>query len=428
MMPMDRRSALRAIASGTGALALGRALSIHPYGSAPLLGAQPPLGQTPTGGHRSLEPFTIEVAPETIDDLHRRIDAMRWPEMPFDTGWNSGTSDVVLRELVNHWRHEYDWWAVQDGLNQLNHLRGPIEGEAMHCVVYEGSGPAPRTPVLLLHGWPGSFHEFSEAAPLLAAAGADERGIDLVVPSLPGFVFSDAPRAPGMHIGLIADRLHLLMRELGHVRYGVQGGDWGAIIGTQVARQHPEAVIGLHLNFVSSAPQPPDGQLMSEAETEYRRARERFQSQETGYSAIQGTKPQSLAYAQNDSPVGWLAWMLEKYWSWSDHSGDLWQTFTRDQILTTAMLYWLPGRILSAARIYQEASSAPPESIPRGRVEVPTGYARFPEEPWGPPREVVERTYNLVHYSEMERGGHFPALEQPEAWARDVGRFFRSLE
>lgn len=431
MLPMDRRAALRTLASGSAALSLGTAfpmaLSASPPPSAPPSRPKSPRGPDQAGSHRSLEPFTIDVAPGTIDDLHRRIDATRWPEMPFDTAWGSGTSDVVLRELVGYWRHEYDWWAVQDGLNRLDHLRVPIEDEAMHCVVHEGSGPGPRTAILLLHGWPGSFLEFSEAAPLLTAPGADGRGFDLVVPSLPGFVFSDAPRAPGMHIGRIANRLHLLMGELGHARYGVQGGDWGAIIGTQLSRQHPEAVVGLHLNFVSSAPQPPDGQPMTEAELEYRRGRERFQAQETGYSGIQGTKPQSLTYAQNDSPVGWLAWMLEKYWSWSDHPGDLWQTFTRDQILTTAMLYWLPGRILSAARIYQEASSAPPGTNPGGRVEVPTGYARFPREPWGPPREVAERTYNLVHFSEMERGGHFPALEQPEAWARDVNRFFRSL-
>jgi microsomal epoxide hydrolase len=160
----------------------------------------------------------------------------------------------------------------------------------------------------------------------------------------------------------------------------------------------------------------------------YREERERFQGSETGYSAIQGTRPQSLALAQEDSPVGWLAWMLEKYWAWGDHGDDLWETFDRDDLLTTALLYWLPGRILSAARIYYESSN-PVEVSPggSGRVEVPTGYAHFPAEPWGPPRDVVERTYNLVHYSEMPRGGHFPALEQPELWSTDVARFFASI-
>ncbi len=428
---MNRRSALRSLVAGAGALALGPAVpsvarSEFTRASASLAG---PLGQ-PGGAN---DPFEISFPPGAIEDLHRRIDLMRWPEMPFDTGWDSGTSDAVLRELVAYWRHSYDWFAVQEELNRLDHRRLDIGGDQLHFVAWERRGEpgsastGTRPPLLLLHGWPSSFHEFSRAAPLLAAPPDGGSGFDLVIPSLPGFALSDPPGEPGMHIGEIADRLNRLMLALGHERYGVQGGDWGAIIGTQMARRYPEAVIGLHLNFVSSAPPPPDGIPMSDAEVAYRAARERFQGSETGYSSIQGSKPQTLAYAQHDSPVGWLAWMLEKYWSWSDHDGDLWQTFTRDDVLTTAMLYWLPGRILSAARIYHEAFSAPAGSIAGGRVEVPTGYAHFPAEPWGPPPEVVERTYDLVHYTEMERGGHFPALEQPTAWSQDVRSFFDSV-
>jgi pimeloyl-ACP methyl ester carboxylesterase len=380
-----------------------------------------------TRNARRMEPFVIDFDRTAIDDLHRRIDAARWPAIPFDTGWSAGTDDRVLRALVAYWREDYDWFRVQAELNELNHLRGPIGGELLHCVTYEAPGQKHSFPLLLLHGWPGSFREFTDAAPHLVAGAGGAGGFDLVVPSLPGFVFSEAPREPGMNPGRIADRLHLLMSELGHARYGVQGGDWGAIIGSQLARKYPESVVGYHTTFVASSPAPPAGTEPSPDEEAYRGQRARFQSDETGYSSIQGTRPQTLSYAQQDSPVGWLAWVLEKYHAWSDHGDDLWDTFERDAILTTAMLYWLPGNILSAARIYYETSYRPQPGMVGGRVEVPTGYAHFPAEPWGPPREVVERGHNLVHYTEMPRGGHFPALEQPELWAADVAGFFGSL-
>lgn len=377
---------------------------------------------------RTMEPFLIDFDAAAIADLHRRIDAMRWPEIPFDTGWSAGTDERILRDLVAYWRHDYDWFRVQEELNRLTHLRGPIGGEQLHCVTYAAQGSRHPYPLLLLHGWPGSFREFTDGAPRLAAGVDGGPGFDLVVPSLPGFVFSEAPREPGMNPGKIADRLHLLMLELGYERYGVQGGDWGAIIGSQIARKYPESVVGYHTTFLAGTPAPPAGTEPSAEEVAYREARARFQSDETGYSSIQGTRPQTLTFAQQDSPVGWLAWMLEKYHAWSDHGPDLWDTFDRDAILTTAMLYWLPGSVLSAARIYYETSYRPQGGSVGGRVEVPTGYARFPAEPWGPPREVVERGHNLVHYTEMPRGGHFPALEQPALWSADVRAFFAGLE
>lgn len=410
---MDRRRLLTTLAGIAAALPLStRSL----YGG---------IGTTRGGrAAREMEPFRIDFDPRLIRDLHVRIDEMRWPEMPFETGWSAGTDDAVLRDLAEYWRHGYDWFTVQGRLNRLNHLRGPIEGDQLHCVHYRAEGEAAEFPLLLIHGWPSSFHEFSIGASRLST-GAEGRSFDVVVPSLPGFALSEAPSTPGVGPDRIAERLHLLMGELGYSRYGVQGGDWGAIIGSQLARSHPEAVVGLHVNFVGTAPPPPEGAPQTPEERAYRARRERFQAAETGYSSIQGTRPQSLAYAQTDSPVGWLAWLLEKYWAWGDHGGDLWSVFERDTILTTAMLYWLPARILSAARIYHEARLQP--GRPRGRVEVPTGYAHFPAEPWGPPREVVERTYNLVHYTSFDRGGHFPALEQPNLWSSDVASFFGSL-
>jgi len=368
-------------------------------------------------------PFRLDFSERAIADLHRRIDATRWPEIPYETGWSTGTHDGVLRDLVSYWRREYDWFAVQERLNGLAHLRGPVGGEELHCVLWTGPGSERRLPILLLHGWPGSFVEFLQAAELLAAGVDGGAGFDLVVPSLPGFGLSEAPREPGMHPGRVAERMHLLMRELGYERYGVQGGDWGGIIGPAIAYRHPESVVGLHVNFGTGRLPPPEGE-MTEEEREFRERRQRFEAEETGYSRLQGTRPQTLAYAQHDSPVGLLAWILEKFWVWSDHGDDLWETFDRDAVLTNVMMYWLTGSILSAARIYYESAHAR-EPILGGRVEVPTAYARFPAEPFNPPRVVVERGFNLVRYTEVERGGHFAAMEQPELFARDVAAFFR---
>jgi len=371
-------------------------------------------------------PFRIEFSERAIVDLHRRIDATRWPELGYDAGWTTGTNDGVLRDLVRYWRRDYDWFAVQGRLNGLAHLRGPIDGEELHCVVYSGPGAERRLPLLLLHGWPGSFVEFLDAAELLAAGVDSSPGFDLVVPSLPGFAFSEAPRAGGLHPGRIAERMHALMQTLGFARYGVQGGDWGGIIGPALAQRHPEAVVGLHVNFgTARLTAAPDDEL-GEAERAYRERRRRFDAEETGYSRIQGTRPQTLAYGLHDSPVGLLAWILEKFWVWSDHGDDLWETFDRDRLLTNVMLYWLTGSVLSASRIYYETAHMT-EPLLDGPVTVPTAYARFPGEPFNPPREAMARAFNLVRYSEPPRGGHFAAMEQPTLFAADVAAFFGGL-
>ena len=267
---------------------------------------------------------------------------------------------------------------------------------------------------------------FTEAGERLSRGVDGAPGFDVVVPSLPGFGFSDTPRAAGLHPGRIAERLHLLMRELGYERYGVQGGDWGGIIGTALARQHPEAVIGLHLNFSACGP-PPEGAQPSEAEQAYRAFRQQFEEDETGYSRIQGTRPQTLGYALNDSPVGLLAWIIEKFWAWTDHGDDLWDRLDRDRVLTNVTLYWLTGHILSASRIYYEMSHATERVLGRIPDSVPVGYAKFPAEPWAAPREVMERIGNVVYYSEPAHGGHFAAFEEPELFAADVSRFFAGL-
>ncbi|MCC6237568.1 MAG: alpha/beta fold hydrolase [Dehalococcoidia bacterium] len=370
-------------------------------------------------------PFRVEFGPRAIQDLHRRLDATRWPQLPFATGWDAGTHDGTLRDLVAYWRYDFDWFAVQERLNRVPHVRAPIEGAAgaeMHAVVLARGG-APRVPVVLLHGWPGSFLEFLPAAERLLEDSADGPGLDVVVPSLPGFGFSDPPREPGMHPGRIAEQVHGLMRLLGYERYGVQGGDWGAIVGARLARQHPEAVLGLHLNFpagiVALESDPP-----TEEERAYLEWAGAWAEAEGGYSHIQRTRPQTLGYALLDSPVGLLAWMLEKFWRWSDHGEDLWATFDRDAVLANVTLYWLTGTALSSARTYYERAREEPPHVPRARLEVPTAFARYPAEPWQAPRALIERSFDLVRWTEQPRGGHFAAMEQPELFASDVRAFF----
>lgn len=407
---VNRREAIRTTCAAVGT---GILMQLRPYDMSAA-------GQDGTG----MAPFRIEYGWDRIHELHRRLDAMTWPEMPFDTGWSAGTSDRVLRDLVRYWRHEYNWFIVQAELNRLEHYRVPIEGEQLHFVWYRGEGERQPFPLLLLHGWPSSFLEFTRAAPALMRGVDGQPGFDLVVPSLPGFALSDAPRTPGRHVGRVADHMHLMMRTLGYDRYGVQGGDWGAVVAVEMARRYPNSVAGLHFVAAPSAELPEVPR--DEAERAFTARRRQFDANETAYFELQSTKPQTLAYALQDSPVGLLAWILEKYWAWTDHDGDLWERLDRDHVLTTAMLYWLTGRTLSAARIYYETRQMLPEDWSRGPISVRTGYARFPREPWGPPRSLASPDWvaNLVHYADMPRGGHFPALEEPVLWAGDVAAFF----
>jgi len=367
-------------------------------------------------------PFRIEFGRRAIEDLHRRLDGARWPDRRFDAGWDAGTNDAVLRDLVHYWRREFDWFAWQERLNRLPHIRAPLADlEELHAVVLAGSGEG-RIPLLLLHGWPGSFIELLPAAERLAADEGTP-GFDVVVPSLPGYGFSDAPLEPGMHPGRIAERMHTLMTLLGYERYVVQGGDWGAIVGARLAHAHPEALIGLHLNFPALAPD--DAQTDEEREAADRSAR--WRARESAYGAMQGTKPQTLAYGLTDSPIGQLAWILEKFWAWSDHGDDLWDTFDRDHLLANVTLYWLTGTALSSARTYLEARREQPPFRLESRIEVPTGFTRYPAEPWFVPRSSMERAYHLVRWTEAPRGGHFAAMEQPEWFAGDVAAFAREV-
>ena len=381
-----------------------------------------------TGG---IEEFRIAFGQQAIDDLHRRIDATRWPDVGWDTGWGTGTHDGVLRELVSYWRNDYDWFRWEERINEAGrHVRVQTDdtSELTHAVIYEPPAGVERKPfpLLLIHGWPGSILEFLNAAPVLASAG-----YTVITPSLPGFAWSDVVREPGLHPAMIARRLASLMTTLGYTKYGVQGGDWGSVIGRTLSTQFSSEVVGLHLNFGTATPVPA-GQEPTQDETDYLAYRATWEPEETAYMRQQGTRPQTLGYGLTDSPVGLMAWILEKFWAWSHHDDDdlsLWEYVDKDEVITNVMIYWLTGRVTSAARIYYEMThvSADERAVYAEAVTVPTAYAKFPAEPFAPPREMMERSVNLVQFSEHEAGGHFAAFVQPDTFARDVISFFDTL-
>lgn len=371
-------------------------------------------------------PFTIHVPDDVLDDLRRRLANTRWPEPIPGTGWDYGANVDYIRELCEYWRDTYDWRAHEQLLNQHPGFIATVDGVDIHFWHVRGKGPDPF-PLLLIHGWPGSIYEFHElVGPLTdpASHGGDAAdAFDVVVPALPGFGWSSAPRERGWGITRIAAAFDTVMvRELGYERYGTQGGDWGGIISAKMGSAHTDHVAAIHLNFVIGLP-PAEPSDEDRAAIERRNA---FQAQETGYSNVQGTKPNSLTVAQSDSPAGLAAWIVEKFRTWSDCDGDVESAFTKDQLITNLMFYWAPNSTASAARIYYEAMRDP-GAFRYPKVEVPTAVAVFPKEPWTSPRLWVEPRFNIQRWTEMPRGGHFAAMEQPELLIEDVRAFYRQV-
>ena len=373
-------------------------------------------------------PFDVQISDDAVRDLTVRLERTRLPRHPFATDWSTGTDPQVLAELVSYWRDEFDWRTAERRLNNYQHFTTTILGDALHYVSVQAAAPqigagtnatSRAWPIVLLHGWPGSFIEHLRSAQRLA-----QRGYDVVVPSLPGFGFSELPKRAGLSNQLIAERIHALMQAIGHPRYGVQGGDIGAGVAGQMASRYPDAVVGLHLNFPArfgTLSTPP-----SAAEQAYTERMAQFREAETGYSHMHRTKPQTIGAALNDSPAGLLSWILEKFWAWSDHGDDLWQTFFRDDILANVCVYWFTETITSSMRTYQ--ANAADGWNADSAITVPVGYANYPAEPWRLPRTMLEHHMNLVRYRDMPRGGHFAALEQPQLFANDVADFFDQVE
>jgi epoxide hydrolase len=372
-------------------------------------------------------PFSIDVPPSTLDDLRDRLERTRWPEPLPRSGWDLGVDVAYLRELCAYWADGYDWRAQEARLNAIPGFRCEVDGVALHLWHVRGVGPAPM-PLMLVHGWPGSIAEFAElVGPLAdpAAHGGDPAdAFDVVVPALPGFGFGGAPRERGWGVSRIAAAFDVLMtRELGYDRYAVQGGDWGGMIAAKLGASRPERVAGIHVNFVTAPPPPEPGPEDADAVERLTR----WRRSEAAYGQVQATKPDSLTVAQSDSPAGLAAWIVEKFRRWSDCDGDVERAFSKDTLLTNVMFYWAPNSTASAARIYHESANDPDGVLRRPRVEVPVAYAAFPHEIVRPPRHWVEPHFNVVRWTDMPRGGHFAALEQPALLLDDIRAFFRTL-
>ena len=378
-----------------------------------------------------METFRIDVPEATISDLRERIARTRWPDEIRESGWRYGTSLHYLRQLLAYWSDGFDWRVQERRLNALHHFLAPVDGLHIHFIHERGRGPSPL-PLLLPHGWPSTFYEYVKLIPLLtdpAAHGADPAdSFDVVVPSLPGCGFSERPREPGMHKTRMAELFAKLMTDvLGYTRFAARAGDVGAGVVSLMAFDYPQHVIGIHLSDVYRPYLGPGARIFTDAERKFFEEERLWMEREGAYDHIQATKPQTLGYGLADSPAGLAAWIVEKFRSWSDCAGDVERRFTKDELLTNLTIYWVTNTINSANRLYFERDRDPRPLGPDDRVNVPTAITMFPADIDHPPREWAERVYDVRRWTEMPRGGHFAAFEEPELLARDIREFFRAL-
>ena len=381
----------------------------------------------------SIRPFAINIPNDRLEDLRSRLRAVQWPKPVDGSGWSDGTDLQFMQRFTEYWLNGFDWRAQEKRLNALPQFMGTVDGQEIHFVHLRGRGPAPL-PLILTHGWPGSFAEMEQVIPLLAdpqAHGGDTAdAFHVVVPSLPGYGFSPAPTTPGVSSRSIADLWRGVMAKLGYTRFALQGGDIGAGVSVWAARLFPEQVLGAHLNFIPFGYRPPLGNDLppiSLEEQAYLDKLAAWTAEEGAYAHLHGTKPQTLSYALTDSPVGLAAWLVEKFRSWSDCNGDVEQVLGFDTLLTDLSLYWFGDDINGSLRLYKENRLAPLAFNPGERVAPPLSVALFPRELPMPPRAWVERTFDVRRWTVMPRGGHFAALEQPDLLVEDIRAFFRPL-
>lgn len=381
----------------------------------------------------SIKPLRFEADSSALDDLERRLRLTIWPDEIVAAPWRYGPPVSYMKGFVEHWLERYDWRAQEAYLNSFPHFLMQIDQLQVHFIHQVGRGPAP-IPLVLTHGWPGSFVEMLKIIPLLtdpeSHGGDSADAFTVIVPSIPGHGFSGRPTARGTSVFAVADLWAKLMAHLNYPKFGVQGGDWGSWISAAAALQHPDRVIGLHLNYLSTrfrpAVSPVDRPLSAEEEAYLARVA-KWSESEGAYIAIQATKPLTLAYAVTDSPAGLAAWYVEKFRSWSDCQSEPDEILTKDEMITDIMLYWLTGTAHSAMRFYAESREHPLHLKAGQRITPPCGVAHFPRELPMPPRSWVERAFNLTHWSSLPRGGHFAAWEVPELLAEDIRSFFRPL-
>lgn len=380
-----------------------------------------------------MEPFTIPFSRLVVDDLRKRLQSTRWPDEVPGSGWSYGTELSYLKELCSYWEKEFDWERQVSRLNAFHHFKTQIDDCHVHFIHERGKGPNP-TPIIISHGWPSSFAEMLKVIPMLTDpvrfGGRPEDSFDVVVPSLPGFAYS----TPRKHGHMRAHELWAkLMREvLGYTSFIAQGTDVGAGVTSLLGYFFPKCVRGIHISSVDLLwPDPmPSNSELTDGEKDYVARFHKWEQEENGYGHIQGTRPQTLAYGLNDSPAGLAAWIVEKFRAWSDCGGEIESRFTKDELLTTIMIYWTTQTINSSMRHYYHFTNSDnlPTRAPGGKIQVPTGVAMFPgEKDLIVPREFAERSYNIRHWTNPPRGGHFAAIEEPDLLVQDIRAFNNQL-
>ena len=368
-------------------------------------------------------PFTIHFGAHDRADLVARLTHARWPERETVDDWSQGVPLAYLREVCEHWADGYDFDAAAARCNAHPHYRIDIDGLGIHYLHARSPHPG-AVPLLLTHGWPGSFVEFLGVIDALVDPDDPADAFEVIVPSLPGYGFSEKPARTGWGVDRIADAWHALALALGHDRYAVQGGDWGAIVSDRIATRHPDHVLGLHSNMPVVALTPEDTANATPDEQRYLAAMAEHQRSGRGYSEEQSTRPQTIGYALTDSPVALCAWILEKFWSWTDNDGHPEHALTKDQMLDNISVYWFSGTGASAARLYWESL----RSVKLDPITVPSGVSVFPREIFPLSKRWCEKRYlDLRHYGLLDRGGHFAAFEQPERFVDELRTFFRTV-
>lgn len=383
-----------------------------------------------------MEPFKIDIPQADIEDLHRRITATRWPQELPGVGWKRGVPLGYLRELAEYWRDEYDWRTAEAELNQLPQYTTEIDGTTIHFLHVRSPEPG-ATPLLLTHGWPGSVAEFLDVVGPLSdprAHGGDPGdAFHLVIPSLPGYGFSQPLAQTGWDVPRIAAAWAELMRRLGYECYGTQGGDAGSVISLEVARADPDHVIGAHVNMLMTFPSGDPTELADLSETDQARLGKLglFDAELSGYMKVMATRPQTLAYGLNDSPVGLLAWIVEKFGEWTDSNGAPEDAVSRDRMLTNISIYWFTQAAGPSAHFYYEGAEGVRQAaagVQPPPLTTPVGVAVFPHDIFVPLRRLADRDIpTLSHWTEFDRGGHFAAMEQPRLLTDDIRAFFRLL-
>jgi epoxide hydrolase len=374
----------------------------------------------------AIKPFRISVADDILDDLKSRLRHTRWPEAELVEDWSQGVPLNWIQEICRYWAEEYDWRTREVRLNRFPQFVTGIDGQGVHFLHVRSPHPN-AMPLIVTHGWPGSIVEFMKVIEPLAdpvADGGDAAdAFHVVCPSLPGFAFSDKPQAKGFGVERIAQTWASLMARLGYASYGAQGGDWGSAVTTALGALDGAHCRGIHITLAMGV-RPNAGEQPTAEEARTLKAIKYYRDWDSGYSKQQSTRPQTVGYALTDSPAGQAAWILEKFWAWTDCDGDPQNILNRDELLDNVMLYWVTATAASSARLYWE-SFGRPRPI---KVTVPTGVAVFPKEIVPPVQKWMGEAFpNIQHWSEMPKGGHFAAFEQPELFVKEVRSFFRKL-